>query len=128
MSLAIGRRALLQGAAAATLTVPIVVDALPADAELIALGKRFDTAWEHERAVDECLDQKSKDIVGPPPDYSESDRAFYATQEIADQIEAMQATTFAGCQVKARVCAWWYRNELADERLSVITDLLALRS
>lgn len=66
MSVAIGRRALLQGAAAAASTLPLSAGPLPADAELLAIGERQEVLFAETNRLNDAIEAIEDALRGLP--------------------------------------------------------------
>lgn len=93
--------------------IAALIDSAGADADLLAAGRDFETAWEAERAAWHAHDAATR--AGLQQDgETEWEAAFEATRATVDRIEALPATTPAGLMVKARAALWCYDGDLAD--------------
>lgn len=118
----------------AAVAVAAHVNAHP-DAELIALGRELEEAWENEKAVYaawEGICTHDSDAI--------CEEANKASSAIVDRIEACRARTLEGVRVKALAVSWCVCGEpfeddtfsdqkTTDVRLAsaVLRDLLAMK-
>lgn len=83
------------------------------DAELLALGREFEAAWENERR-----------LVALAKTDAECDAAWAPTSAIVHRIVNMPATTMEGLRVKARAILWcgYEEDEAGPEMFGSNTD------
>ena len=90
------RRAVVAAIAAAGLPLALAAQEAQPDAGLLNLGRRLETAWAHERELEDAQ----------PFDEEVFDAAVTATRAIVDRIIKAKAATLDGLKVKALALAW----------------------
>lgn len=133
------RRAVLAGAAALpALAAPAALASISpeipifADADLIALGRRFELAWADQLRIESVYNQATNDDEDLGSDF---EAAYIRVSTIVKDIENVPATTVAGLYVKARAISWCWGgdqhitfsdDQTTDVRLasSIVMDLL----